>query len=441
MKDSVCIMILAAGKGMRMKSETPKVFQLVAGLPILGHIISSAKQSCASQILVVLAPGANLSLLPENLRDVDCSFQKNQNGTGGAVIQTIDAVEADAFLVLYGDTPLVTSETLNSVISGFQNTKSDLAVLAIDVPGDSAFGRLLLDENGHVKKISEACEKLDNCTTLCNVGILIKKTVAEKLLPLINENPIKHELFFTDIVELAYSNGYKTNCILTPKEEMYGINTMSDLSKVEGIFQNRIRQKFMADGVKLAAPETVFFSYDTKIGHDVVINPYVIFGPGVEVKPYTEINSFSYIEGAVIDAAKVGPFSRLRPGAKIEPGAKIGNFVEIKNSTINENSKVNHLSYIGDSELGRDVNIGAGTITCNYDGFKKYKTKIEDNVFIGSNSCLVAPVKVSDSAVVGAGSVVTQDVEANAICVCRSKQKNIRDAAIKFRGKRKKCVE
>lgn len=441
MKDSVCIMILAAGKGTRMKSETPKVFQTIAGLPILGHIISSAKQSCASQVLAVLASGADLSCLPENLRDVDCAFQKKQNGTGGAVIQVIDAVKSDAFLVLYGDTPLVTSETLNSVISEFQKSKSDLSVLAIDVPETSSFGRLLLDENRHVKKISEACEKSDNCTSLCNVGILVKKTVAEKLLPLIKENQIKHEFFLTDIVELAYSHGYQTNYILTPYDEMYGINTMADLAKVEDIFQNRIRQKFMADGVKLVAPETVFFSYDTKIGHDVVINPYVIFGRGVEVKPYTEIDSFSHIEGAVIDGAKVGPFSRLRPGAKIESGAKIGNFVEIKNSTINENSKVNHLSYIGDSELGKNVNVGAGTITCNYDGFRKYKTKIEDNVFIGSNSCLVAPVKVADSSIVGAGSVVTQDVEANAICVCRSDQKNIKDAAIKFRGKRKKCVE
>lgn len=443
MKNNFCIIILAAGKGTRMKLRSQKVFQEVAGLPILGHVIKSAKLSNAQQIVTVLPPNGNLEKLPPNCKTVEIAYQNNAKGSGDAVLQALPYVRTDTVLVLYGDTPLITESTIKNVIEKFENSGSDISVMTINEQGDSNFGRLVIDENNQVQKIVESCDKNEQtkCSNLCNVGIVFKKNIAEKILPNIPENNIKHEVFLTDMIEYAYNQGHKISYVICNHEEMYGINTIKDLTKVESIFQQKMREKFMSSGVKLISPETVFFSYDTEIEPDVTIHPYVVFGLGVKVKSYSTIYSFSHLEGVNVDGAQIGPFARIRPETTIESGSKIGNFVEIKNSLIKSGSKVNHLSYIGDSEVGEDTNIGAGTITCNYDGFEKHKTRIGKEVFVGSNSCLVAPVEIDDGALIGAGSVVVNSVKKYDLCISRAEQKNMPDAAKKFREKRKKCAE
>ena len=438
-----------------MKTEKPKVFQEVGNLPILGHIITALKAAYFSQIVTVLAPDADLLDLPENLRMVDVAVQEHPRGSGDAVLSALPCVSEDEILVLYGDTPFVTKETLNRVVDEFRNGDFDLSVLAVRVPENTTFGRLLIDENSpvpRVKKIVEQCDFSDNSgglsycesglSDLCNVGIIMKKKVADELLKEVQPNARKNEIFLTDLVDLACQAGYATGYVECDRDEMFGINTMKDLAAAEAIFQRKMRDHFLENGVKMVAPETVFFSYDTRIEHDVIIQPYVVFGPGVNVHKYSIIQSFSHVEGAEIEAAKIGPFARLRPGANLREGAKIGNFVEVKNSVVGAGAKLNHLSYIGDCEIGEKANVGAGAITCNFDGFSKQKTRIGRGAFVGSNACLVAPVEVGEAAIVGAGSVVTRDVPASAISVGRSEQKNVENAALKFREKREKsCAE
>ena len=261
------------------------------------------------------------------------------------------------------------------------------------------------------------------------------------LLFKIEPSEITHEFYITEIVRLAYESGFDCRYCEASKEELSGANTRAELATLERYFQDKMREKIMEKGVTLIAPETVFFSYDTEIENDATIHPYVVFGKNVKIKSGAEVGPFCVVEGAEVKSAQVGPFSRLRPGSEIHDGAKIGNFVEIKNSIINEKTKVNHLSYIGDSDLGKNTNVGAGTITCNYDGFKKYRTEIGENVFIGSNSALVAPVKISDGAVIGAGSVITKDVNPNSLAIARGFQRNIENWAVNFRIKKSNSIQ
>lgn len=438
--NDLSVVILAAGKGSRMHSPIPKVMHNVAGLPIIGHIIDAAKNSVAKQIVTVVSPSLDLSVLPICLSDVDIAVQDIPKGTGHAVVCSIDIIKSENILVLYGDTPLITSETIDSVFSEFLEQKTDCAVLAINVDENSSFGRLELDDKGSVIKIVESSELEEGkkYSNLCNVGILIKTCLAKKLLPQLKEHKDKKEFFLTDVVYTAYTQTFATSYIECNKEEMYGINTMQDLAKVEATYQDKMRNNFMRKGVKLLAPETVFFSYDTKIDSNVIIHQYVVFGRGVTLKEGTEVFSFSHIEGCTIDSSSVGPFARIRKGTEISKNAKIGNFVEVKNSRIYCGSKINHLSYIGDADVGESVNIGAGTITCNYDGFTKSKTDIKSGAFVGSNTCLIAPVSVGENAIIAAGSVISENVEKDAIGITRAEQKNLKNKAKNYREKRRK---
>ncbi len=437
---NLSVVILAAGKGSRMHSSTPKVMHHVAGLPIIGHIIDASKKSKAKQIITVLSPNLDLSSLPSDLKNIDVAIQNIPLGTGDAVSCAVDIVNSENILVLYGDTPLITSITIDGVFAKFIEQRSDCAVLTIEVDEESSFGRLELDKQENVIRIVEASE-LEQCKkylNLCNVGILIKTDLAKKLLPQLKEHKNKNEFFLTDIINIAYTQNFTTTYIKCDKEEMYGINTMLDLARVEETYQNKMRNDFMQNGVKLIAPATVFFSYDTKIEKDVIVHPYVVFKEGVTIKEGSEILGFSHLEGCTIDSASVGPFARIRNGTEISKNAKIGNFVEVKNSNVCSGAKINHLSYIGDANIGESVNIGAGTITCNYDGFSKSKTYIKHGAFIGSNSCLIAPVSVGENAIIAAGSVITENVENDAIGITRSDQKNLLNKAKEYREKRKK---
>ena len=434
------VIVLAAGKGSRMKSSTPKVFQSIAGLPILGHIIQTLQQCEFKQTIVMLSQGATLDALPEKLRNVDIAYQTVQDGTGGCVRDAKKVLDRDIndVLILYGDAPLISRASVNFAME--QGDNSDVCVLAIRVSGANSYGKLCLDKHNEVKGIVEAdmLMETERPSDLCNVGLIIKRHILERYIENLPMHKAKQEHYVTDIISMSYNDGYKCTYCELPAEEMHGINTMADLAEVERIYQDKRRAYFMANGVKLIAPETVFFSYDTEIENDVVIYPYVVFGTGVHIKRGTVIESFSHITGAKVDSASVGPFARLRPGADIGKGAKIGNFVEVKNSEISEDAKVNHLSYIGDAFIGSRTNIGAGTITCNYDGYEKFKTVVGKGAFIGSNTALVAPVTVGDGAIIGAGSTITEDIADNAIAVARSTQCAKENAAIRYHERRKK---
>lgn len=433
-----CAVVLAAGKGSRMKSSTPKVFQDIAGLPVLGHIIRALQQCNFNQRVVVLSEHGSLDVLPEKLRNMDIARQYFQDGTGGAVRQAMQVIDnnTDYILVLYGDTPLISPTSINSALECAIG--SDIHVLTIRINAQNSYGKLSIDALGNVTEIIECNASQIHTSDLCNVGMIVKKDILNKYVHNLPLHESKKEFFLTDIIALAYKDGHKCTYSELPAEEMHGINTMSDLAEVEEIYQNKRREYFMARGVKLVAPNTVFFAYDTEIENDVVVKPYVIFGTGVHIKKGTIIEAFCHITGANVDSASVGPFSRLRPGTKLNNGSKVGNFVELKNSEISEGTKVNHLSYIGDTSVGRNTNIGAGTITCNYDGHQKFKTIIGEQVFIGSNTALVAPLTVGNGALIGAGSTITENVQENAIAIARSPQNELTDAALKYHKRRNK---
>lgn len=439
--NSVCAVVLAAGKGTRMKSSIPKVFHNVAGLPIIGHIIRTMQNAKLGQIITVLNPSISLDHLPAQLRNVDIAIQKEQKGTGDAVREALQHVDTNIkyAVILYGDTPLINKDTILRSVEHCLNNNADIYVLAIDDNTNGTLGKLTLDENGYVNSIVESCDVVGkNVTSLCNVGMIAKMDMLRKHITDIQMNSRKNEIFLTDLVSLIYRSGGRCMYDVLPANEMLGINTMTDLAKAERIFQQNMRNKFLENGVRMIAPETVFFSYDTEIESDVTIHPYVIFGPGVHVKKGTVIDSFCHVCGADIDAASVGPFSRLRPGSRLHQGVKIGNFVEVKNSEVQSSSKVNHLSYIGDTKIGHSTNIGAGTVTCNYDGYRKFTTEIGNNVFIGSNVAMIAPVSIHEGAIVGAGSTISKDVPKDSIALTRPEQVSIDNAAIKFRNKRRK---
>lgn len=431
--------VLAAGKGTRMNSSTQKVFHKIAGLPILGHIMLALKCCNIQQTIVVLSQDASIEALPDDLRNVDIARQIERNGTGGAVIQALGKLrcESEYALILYGDTPLITADSINKAI--LESSGSDVHILATRPSTNKPFGKLFLDECNNVCAIIEPCdERSAICPNLCNAGMIIKTDVLKKYIRTITPNNIKNEIFLTDIVELAYNAGLKCTYSELPYDEMCGINTMRDLAEVEAVFQHKMRETFMNCGVHMVAPETVFFSYDTIIEKDVEIAPYVVFGPGVHIKEGSVIESFCHIVGADVDQAAVGPFARLRKGSYLHKKSKIGNFVEIKNSEISEGAKINHLSYIGDASIGCKTNVGAGTITCNYDGYKKFRTSIGNDVFIGSNTSLLAPISIGTGSIIAAGSTISENVEDGEIAIARHEQTNISGAAVRYHEKRRK---
>ncbi|PLX42114.1 MAG: bifunctional N-acetylglucosamine-1-phosphate uridyltransferase/glucosamine-1-phosphate acetyltransferase [Hyphomicrobiales bacterium] len=434
--------ILAAGMGTRMKSESPKVMHRLAGRSMLGHVLAAVDEAGIEQCMAVIGPDmagveAELDNWPRPAAHV---VQAERLGTAHAVLQARERLMGpapDRVLVLYGDTPLLTPHTLRRMAEGL--THADCVVLGFEAEDPEGYGRLLLSEDGALLAIREHADATDEekSVTLCNSGVMAFRGahILDLLEAVGNENA-KGEYYLTDAIEIAHARGLRTIVETAPEDEVLGINSRMQLSEAEYVLQNRLRLKAMEAGATLIDPDSVFFCHDTVLGRDVTVEPNVVFGPGVRIGDGVQIKAFSHLEGAdVEDGAVLGPFARLRPGAHIGAGAKVGNFVEIKKSEIESGAKVNHLTYIGDAVVGAGANIGAGTITCNYDGFNKYQTRIGAGAFIGSNSALVAPVSIGDGAYVGSGSVITRDVEADALAVGRGRQMSKAGWAAAFRAR------
>lgn len=437
----LAIIILAAGQGTRMKSSKHKVLHPIAGHPMLLHLLSTAAALSPARQAVVVGAGREQVEAAVSGLGVETVVQAQQLGTGHAVAQAKAALEGFSgdVLILYGDVPLVRAETMRAMVERLHGADGPATVVLGFRPDDAAaYGRIVADEAGVIAKMVEYkdASAAERAITLCNSGLMAVR--AEDLFALLarvgNDNAAG-EYYLPDIVMLAASDGRASAVIETDAHEVAGVNSRVELAGVEAQWQARRRLEAMREGATLVAPDTVFFAYDTRIGRDVVIGPHVVFGPGVTVADNVTIHAFSHLEGAVVEEeAEIGPYARLRPGAEIGAGAKVGNFVELKKARLGEGAKVNHLSYIGDASVGAGANIGAGTITCNYDGYFKYRTEIGAGAFIGSNSALVAPVKVGDGAIVGAGSVLTRDVEADALAIARGRQEARPGWAAKFRA-------
>ena len=422
------LIVLAAGKGTRMLSDRPKVLHEVAGAPLLWHALRSGLALDPARIVVVTGHGAEaVEAAAQEFADVTCVRQDEQLGTGHAVLQAraaLDGFEGEA-VVLYGDTPFVRPETLERMIAA--RTDADLVVLGFEASDPGRYGRLVL-RDGTLERIVEfkdATEE-ERAITLCNSGIIVASApVLFDLLEGVGNDNAAGEYYLTDIVALARDRGLTAAAVACDEAETLGINSREELAEAERIFQQTARAEALAEGVALPAPETVIFGFDTVIGRDATVEPYVVFGPGVTVETGARIRAFSHLEGCHVSrGAVVGPYARLRPGAELAEDTRVGNFCEIKNAEICEGAKVNHLSYIGDARIGAGTNVGAGTITCNYDGVFKHRTEVGERAFIGSNTMLVAPVTVGDEAMTASGSVITRDVPDGALAVARGRQEN-----------------
>lgn len=433
--------ILAAGKGTRMKSDRHKVLHPIGGRPMLFHLMASLDALSPSRTIVVVGDRAEqiAEALGGRARLVE---QRPQLGTGHAVLQAAETLDDfdGIVLILFGDVPLLTAATMQRLVATVAAPDGpSIAVLGFrpDVPG--AYGRILADADGTIVKMVEAKDATaeELAVPLCNSGLMAVR--AGQLTPwlkaLRNDNAAG-EYYLPDIVMLARADGQRAVVLEGRASEVIGVNSRAELAEAERLFQEGRRLELMHAGVTLVAPETVFLSFDTVIGADTLVEPHVVFGPGVTVAGGATIRAFSHLEGAAIAAGcEVGPYARLRPGTVLGEGAKIGNFVETKKAVLGPGAKANHLTYLGDAEIGARANVGAGTITCNYDGFFKYRTVIGDGAFIGSNSALVAPITIGAGAIVGAGSVVTRDVEPDALALVRAAQDNKTGWAARFREK------
>ena len=436
----IAVVILAAGKGTRMKSDLHKVLHPIAGRPMLLHLIASAGALHPAKTVVVTGAGREQVEAAVAPHGIATALQAEQLGTGHAVAQAREALvgfEGDV-LILYGDVPLVSAATMQRMIDRLRGDDTPAVVVLGFRPADpGAYGRVIADAAGRMDRIVEYkdASEAERAVTLCNSGLMaVRATDLFALLDRLGNDNAAGEYYLTDIVELAAAAGRSSAVIETGADEVAGVNSRGELAGVEGSWQATRRAQAMADGVTLIAPDTVWFAHDTQVGRDVVIEPNVVFGPGARIADGATIHAFSHVEGASVGkGANVGPFARLRPGADLLADAKVGNFVEIKKAIIGEGAKVSHLTYIGDADIGAGANIGAGTITCNYDGFFKYKTIIGEGAFIGSNSALVAPVTIGAGAIVGAGSVITADVEADALALGRGKQEARPGWAKRFR--------
>ncbi len=434
--------VLAAGQGVRMKSSIPKVLHPLAGLPLVAHVINAATAAGASSCSVVVPPDAKGFDTLATRIETRVFEQRERLGTAHAVLMAREALaEAKGpVLVLYGDTPLVSPASIRNLAEAVENG-ADMAVIGFHAKDPKGYGRLITSEAGELLAIREEKDATpeERTLSLCNSGIMaFQSPLLPPLLDRIGNKNKAGEYYLTDAVEIARAQGLRIACEVIGEDEVRGVNTRAQLAEVEAILQTRLRRRAMDGGATLISPETVTFSHDTVIGQDVVIEPNVFFGPGVVIEDGVTIKGFSHIEGAHIErGAIVGPFARLRPGTRVGPKARIGNFVELKAADIDEGAKVNHLSYIGDTHIGAGANIGAGTITCNYDGFRKHKTDIGAGAFIGSNSALIAPVRIGEGAYVGSGSVISKDVPANSLALTRAPQVNREGWAGRLRARLK----
>ena len=419
--------VLAAGQGTRMRTSVPKALHTVGGRMLLEHVITSATQAGGAEIALVVGPDHSaLSAVAQRIAPGAQIFtQRERRGTAHAVLAAKNAIarKPDDILVMFADTPLVRAETLAKLRAALTDG-ADVAVLGFRPADPSGYGRLVM-RDGELMAIREERDATpqERSIDFCNGGLMaLAGKQALGILERIGNKNAKSEFYLTDAVAIARDMGLKAIAIETSEDDVRGINTKAQLAEAEDVLQTRLRTSAMEAGVTMVAPQTVFLSADTKLGRDVTIEPNVVFGPGVTVEDGALIRSFSHLEGAHVGkGARVGPYARLRPGAKLGADVHIGNFVEVKQATIEAGAKANHLSYIGDARVGKGANIGAGTITCNYDGIAKHHTDIGAGAFIGSNSSLVAPVKIGDGAYVGSGSVVTKDVPSDALVVARTK--------------------
>jgi bifunctional UDP-N-acetylglucosamine pyrophosphorylase / glucosamine-1-phosphate N-acetyltransferase len=423
-----------------MRSDTHKVLHPIAGRPLLLHLLDSVDRLGAEKRVVVVGKGRDQVEEALNGRDVAIVHQSEQKGTAHAVQQAREALNGydGAVLVLYGDTPFVEPETLRRMLDRLDGDGGPGVVVLASTPADPLkYGRIILGEGDHVAKMVEYKDATqeERAVRLCNSGMMaVRAKDLFRWLNRVGNDNAAGEYYLPDVVNIASSEGRQSVVIESDPYETAGVNSRAELAHLELDWQRRRREQALQDGATLIDPESVWFAHDTKLGRDVTVEPHVVFGPGVEVADGATIKAFSHIEGATIATkAVIGPFARLRPGAHIGERAKVGNFVEVKKAVLGRGAKANHLSYIGDADVGADANIGAGTITCNYDGFGKYSTVIGEGAFIGSNTALVAPVMIGAGAMIGAGSVITKDVDVDSLAVERGEQKGIAGWAKRFR--------
>ena len=441
---SCLTIVLAAGEGVRMRSSRAKVLHELAGRSMLAHTLSTVLKGVMGDIAVVVGPAGN-GVAAEALKvapQAKIAVQQERRGTADAVLAARDQIERgyDDILVLYGDAPLLEASTLKAMRDQLASGL-DVVVLGFEAGNPTGYGRLI-ERDGRLIAIREEKDASadERASRLCNAGpIAFSGALAVSLLTAVKPDNAQKEFYLTDIVEIANSRGLAARAQIASEREVIGVNDRVQLAAAEAVLQDSLRRRVMAAGATLTAPETVFLSCDATIGRDVLIEPHVVIGPGCVIEDGAVIRSFSHLEGArIAGGAIVGPFARVRPGADIGANARIGNFVEIKQSAIEEGAKINHLSYIGDARVGARANIGAGTITCNYDGFSKHRTDIGAGAFVGSNSALVAPVSIGTGAYVGSGSVITKPVEADALAIARGRQETKAGWAKSFRERHKK---
>jgi bifunctional UDP-N-acetylglucosamine pyrophosphorylase / glucosamine-1-phosphate N-acetyltransferase len=441
MMNNLQIVVLAAGHGTRMKSELPKICHFLGGRPVLYYVLDLAQHLHPQETILVVSPSLKGIKTPFQHQTI---VQDSAQGTGDAVKCALPHLKPEGHvLVLYGDTPLIQKETLHKMIALCQEyPKTAVTVLGMRPHKPENYGRLILNQE---KELEEIIEEKDlsssqKSISLCNSGVmLIRGDLLDPLLKALTCHNAGNEYYLTDIIQSARQKGYTCRVVEGEALEFVGINTRQDLAQAESTLQTRWRDKAMNEGVTLLDPQTTYFSYDTKIASDVRIHPCVVFGPEVVIEKGAEILSFCQISKAFIGPhALVGPFAHLRGGVHLEEEVEIGNFVEVKKSRFRSKAKAKHLSYIGDADVGSKTNVGAGTITCNYDGFNKFETRIGENVSIGSNSSLVAPLSIGDDAIIGAGSVITQNIKSRDLVISRSEQKAFEKGADKYREKRVK---
>ncbi len=434
---TLSLIVLAAGQGTRMNSDRPKVLHQIGGAPLVAHALGAGLALEPERIVVVTGPdGAGVAAAAKAVDDrVKIVEQAERLGTAHAVAQAADALagtEGDA-IVLYGDTPFIRPETLQAMREA--RAANAVVVLGFEAADPGRYGRLVMagDALDRIVEWKDATEA-ERAIRLCNSGVVCADVgLLMDLVGAVGNDNAAGEYYLTDIVALARARGLSAGVVTCDEAETLGINTRAEFAAAEARFQARARAEAMENGVTLTAPETVIFAHDTVIGRDAVVGPNVVFGPGVTVESGAEIKAFCHLEGChVSEGAVVGPFARLRPGAELGGGVRVGNFVEVKNAVLDEGAKVNHLSYIGDAHVGEGANIGAGTVTCNYDGVSKHRTEIGARAFIGSDTMLVAPVRVGADAMTASGSVITADVPDGALAVARARQQNKPGLAVKL---------
>jgi bifunctional UDP-N-acetylglucosamine pyrophosphorylase/glucosamine-1-phosphate N-acetyltransferase len=439
MRKSLAV-VLAAGEGKRMKSHHPKVLHPIGGLPMLFHVLNAIGPS-VDRMVVVASPSsvqAITTAVGKRYENAEVVVQTERRGTGHALLVARDAfADAEDILVVFGDTPFVSPKSIDLMRARLAEGAS-VVVGGMRPAEPTGYGRLIMEGDQLVAIREERdANETERAIRFCNGGLMaLAGASALDVLDEIEDDNDQGEVYLTDAVEIAHRRGLNVQAVEIAAAEALGINDRAQLAEAERLFQSRRRGELMAAGVTLIAPETVFFAYDTTLSRDVVVEPNVIFGPGVTVAENVTIRSFSHLEGASVAArAIVGPFARLRPGASIGEGAHVGNFVEIKQAALGDGAKANHLAYIGDASIGAGSNIGAGTITCNYDGVSKFRTEIGEGVFVGSNSALVAPITIGDGAYIATGSVITDEVEADTLAFGRARQVNKPGRAAKLRRK------